>query len=576
MTTERDRLDDKNKQKYEIVSSTDKALQQTKQYQEQQQKAALQYHNNQNVHQQQQYLLHLHQEQYPSHQRRSRLSSIASYLSAVPDEKAAARGIFHQIISTCAVLILSAACGMPIGYSAVILPQLTDVNATTAEIAINIEMGSWIASVHSLATPIGSFFSGSLADYLGRRTTLMLSTIPLCFGWCTLALTKSFSVIIIGRLLCGFSTGLLGGPAQVYIAETAEPNLRSILIGAPYVSYSMGILIVYSLGSALHWRNVAWCGNILPICAVIAIFCIPETPAWLVRNNKLARALKALTFLRGSDIVAQKEIEDMTERLNKERATTRTNENIFKLCTQRCAIKPLIIVIIFSLLQMLSGSFIVVFYAIDIISDFGADVDTKSAAIWTAAIRMLCSLIFCVVLLFVRRRRILAISSIGSGLSCLVLSVYMYAHVGQPKTRTDVLVAAACLFTYIAFNTAVMVLPGIMIGELFPARIRGRTAGGIFAAMNIGLFGLTKIFPMVQSHIKMRGVFMVFAISSFVATIFMWFFQPETKGRTLDQIEDYFNESNWIWFKRDKRYKQVALSEKAECAKNAALRVEVK
>ncbi|XP_050324307.1 facilitated trehalose transporter Tret1-2 homolog [Bactrocera neohumeralis] len=579
MPNERERLEEHSKfvphtHKYEIVSSSDKAHQQTPNYQQQHQQALLQLqqHNHINLHHHNVHNHHL-QQHFPQARRRSRLSSIASYLSAVPDEKAAMRGVFHQILSTCAVLVLSAACGMPIGYSAVILPQLSDVNSTTAEIAIDVEMGSWIASVHSLATPVGSLISGSLADYLGRRSTLLISIVPLCMGWCTLALTQSFGVIILGRVLCGFSTGLLGGPAQVYIAETAEPNLRSILIGAPYVSYSLGILIVYSLGSALHWRKVAWCACILPLCAAVAIFLIPETPAWLLRNNKQAKAQKALTFLRGSEIIARKEINDMTERLSKERATTRTNENIFQLCTERCAMKPLFIVIVFSILQMMSGSFIVIFYAVDIIADFGADVDTKSAAIWTAVVRMLCALTFCVILLFVRRRRILAISSIGSGLSCLILSIYMFARLGLPKSNTDALVAAGCLFAYIAFNTAIMVLPGIMIGELFPARIRGRTAGGVFAAMNVSLFALTKIFPMVQSIIKMRGVFMVFALSSFMVTIFMGLFQPETKGRSLDQIEDYFNENNWLWFKRDKRYKEVALNEKAE---KAALRAEVK
>ncbi|XP_004520239.1 facilitated trehalose transporter Tret1-2 homolog [Ceratitis capitata] len=583
MTMERERLEEQSKfvphkHKYEIVPATDKAHQQTQHYQQLQHQQALlqiQQHNHlthQNVHNHNQ-LQHIQQQNFAQSRRRSRLSSIASYLSAVPDEKAAKRGVFHQILSTCAVLVLSAACGMPIGYSAVLLPQLSDVNSTTAEIAIDVEMGSWIASVHSLATPVGSLISGSLADFVGRRSTLLLSIIPLCLGWFTLALTQSFPVIIVGRLLCGFSTGLLGGPGQVYIAETAEPNLRSILIGAPYVSYSLGILIVYSLGSALHWRHVAWCACILPVCAALALFFIPETPAWLLRNNKHAKALKALTFLRGSEIIAHKEMNDMKERLNKERATTRTNENIFQLCTERCAMKPLLIVITFSLLQMLSGSFIVIFYAIDIIADFGADIDTKSAAIWTAAVRMLCSLVFCVILLFVRRRRILAISSIGSGLSCLVLSVYMYARMGMPKSGTDVLISAGCLFAYITFNTAIMVMPGIMIGELFPARIRGRTAGGVFAAMNVGLFGLTKIFPLVQSIIKMRGIFMVFAISSFMVTVFMGLFQPETKGRSLDQIEDYFNENNWLWFKRDKRYKQIALAEKTA---KAALKAEMR
>ncbi|XP_016973896.1 facilitated trehalose transporter Tret1-2 homolog [Drosophila rhopaloa] len=472
------------------------------------------------------------------------------------DDVANRRGIINQILATCAVLILSAACGMPIGFSAVLLPQLTD-NST--EIPIDKDSGAWIASVHSLATPFGSLLSGPLADYLGRRKTLIISVIPLCIGWSTLAIAKDLTFVIIARFLCGFATGILGGPGQVYIAETAEPNLRSLLICAPYVAYSSGILLVYSLGSTMYWRSVAWCANILPLLAMVSIFCIPETPAWLLRNGFDKRAMQALTFLRGSEINAQKELNDMKQRLAKERVTTRTNENIFQLCCQRAALKPLVIVIVFSLLQMFSGTFIVIFYAIDMISEFGAEFNPKKAAIGTAAVRVVCCMCFCVILIFVRRRNIMIVSGIGSGMFCLALSAFQYARHGQPKMFYDVLVGGGCLLGYIIFNTALMVMPGIMIGELFPARIRGRTAGGVFASMNVALFIFAKIFPALQAMLKMRGVFLVFGVSSLLLTVFMGMFQPETKGRSLEHIEDYFNGNNWLWFRRDRGYKTVNL-----------------
>lgn len=325
------------------------------------------------------------------------------------------------------------------------------------------------------------------------------------------------------------------------------------------MAYSCGILLVYSLGTTLYWRTVAWCANILPALAVVAIFCIPETPAWLLRNGHEKRALQALTFLRGSEIGAQKELNVMRQRLDKERATTKTNENIFSLCCQRVAVKPLFIVIVFSLLQMFSGTFIVIFYAIDIVSEFGEGFNTQNAAIWTAAVRVICCMIFCGILIFVRRRLIMILSGIGSGLFCLALSVFMYIRVGQPKMPYDLLIAGGCLLGYIVFNTALMVMPGIMIGELFPARIRGRTAGGVFASMNVALFIFAKFFPSLQSWLKMRGVFLVFGASSFLLTLFMCLFQPETKGRSLEHIEDYFNGNTWLWFKRDRGYKTVKL-----------------
>lgn len=101
---------------------------------------------------------------------------------------------------------------MPIGYSAVLLPQL--YNASDA-IKIDIEMGSWIASVHSLSTPVGSFVSGSIADRFGRKTTLILAIIPLLVGWTFLAMSQTYTHLLIGRVIAGSAVGLIGAPSQV-------------------------------------------------------------------------------------------------------------------------------------------------------------------------------------------------------------------------------------------------------------------------------------------------------------------------------------------------------------------------
>lgn len=353
--------------------------------------------------------------------------------------------------------------------------------------------------------------------------------------------------------------------SQVYIAETAEANLRGILIGAPFVSYSLGILIVYALGSSLHWRTVAWCGNILPSLAALALFLVPETPVWLVRHQNYQRAFEALQFLRGNDILAKRELNEMRHRFEREAITAADQnletENIIRLCCRPEAFKPLVIVIVFSLLQMLSGTYIVVFYAVDIIGEFGADIDLRTAAIWTALVRMICTIVFCIIILLIRRRTILLVAGFGSALSCLVLSGYLHFTQDELKRSSmDVMVASVCLLIYIVFNTANMVMPGVMTGELFPARIRGRTAGIVFAVTNIALFLMAKVFPLVSLSIRMKGVFLVFASASLVMALFVFMFQPETKGRTLDEIEDYFRGGHWFWFKGNQRKSNRTIS----------------
>ncbi|XP_055619269.1 facilitated trehalose transporter Tret1 isoform X2 [Toxorhynchites rutilus septentrionalis] len=459
------------------------------------------------------------------------------------------RGVFHQILVTCAVLLLAAACGMPIGYSAVLLPQLYNVSEP---LYIDVEMGSWIASVHSLATPIGSFASGPIMDRWGRKPALLLAIVPLLSGWIFLATASSHFLILVGRVVAGISVGLIAAPAQVLLAEIAEPRLRGLLIGAPFVSYSMGILLVYAMGSYLHWREVAWGGIILPILSFVALAFAPETPVYLARNNKLEQAARALTWLRGSPIQAKRELLQLIERFESE-TQEGSNGGIWKTLTEVSLIKPLIIINGFHILQILSGTYLVVFYAVDIISDMGGtDINTMQAAVLTAAVRLAFTFLYCFLLLVMPRRMMVIGSGIGSGISCLAISIFMYVRLDAIKTPIDTYVAAAFILLYIGTNTGFMTMPGIMIGELLPAKIRGRIAGYLFTVFNLVLFGVAKGFPYAKQAFRTQGLFLIFGTASFGASLLMYLMLPETKGRTLHDIEDYFQQRNWFWIMRSK------------------------
>lgn len=95
-----------------------------------------------------------------------------------------------------------------------------------------------------------------------------------------------------------------------------------------------------------------------------------------------------------------------------------------------------------------------------------------------------------------------------------------------------------------------MVMPGVMVGELLPAQIRGRVAELLFTAFNLFFFIVAKIFPYVSQRLKSHGVFLLFGMASFGASFIMYLFLPERKGKTLGEIEDYFRERNWFWIAR--------------------------
>ncbi|XP_043268762.1 facilitated trehalose transporter Tret1-2 homolog [Venturia canescens] len=471
------------------------------------------------------------------------------------------KGVFAQCMVAGAVLTLTAGGGMPIGYSAVLLPQLAEKNGT---LRINREMGSWIASVHSLASPIGALLSGPLLDAIGRRGCLILASVPLSLGWIVIGFAKNISWILVGRVVSGFAVGLTAVPAQVLVGEMADPGLRGFLVGGSFAAYSCGILLVYALGATLSWETVAFCGTILPGFALVALCLVSESPAWLVRQKKIHSARKALLWLRGGDtkqvnteisILEVRAKEDLA-RLSMSTSFRQTLSSAFDKVVQPGVLKPLVIINIFNLLQILSGTYVIVFYGVDLVRDIGGgDIDNYVAAVLTALVRFLFCIVSCVLLLRMGRRTLGILSATGTALASLVLAGYTLARKDN-ESYIDSYVIGVCILMYVSANTiGLLTLPGLIMGELLPQRARGIGGGCTFFVFNLSLFGVTKVFPMINELVGMTGIFTIFGASALLEAVFIYVALPETKDRTLQEIEDYFQEGNVLWVMRTREPK---------------------
>lgn len=262
------------------------------------------------------------------------------------------------------------------------------------------------------------------------------------------------------------------------------------------------------------------------------------------------RAEKVLNWLRCNKRSAKTELQELIRRYENETVTTDPNENIFQACVKPSVLKPMILINIFNIMMILSGTYLIIFYATKIISEFGTEVDSTTAAVYTAVARLLFTISACFLIYYLNRRTISILSGVGSGVSTTILAIYTYIRLDQPKSSMDTIVPAICILCYIATNINFMVLPGVMVGELLPAQTRGRVAGYIFTVYNVFFFITTKLFPYLSLWLKLHGVFMMFGIASFGALLVTFLMLPETKGKTLGEIEDYFQEKNWFWFGR--------------------------
>ncbi|XP_017878764.1 facilitated trehalose transporter Tret1-2 homolog isoform X2 [Ceratina calcarata] len=454
------------------------------------------------------------------------------------------KGVFAQCLVSGSVLLLAAGGGMPIGYSAILLPQLAKENGT---MHVDSDLGSWIASVHSLATPIGSLTSGPLLDAIGRRGSLQFSGVPLFLGWFFMGFARNIPCLLVGRIILGFGVGLMAVPSQVLLGEMSDPRLRGTMTAGVLAFYCFGILLVYGLGASFNWDIVAFCSAALPLAALISLILIPESPAWLIKKKRSEKARKALLWLRGGN---EKQVESemliMEAREKADQARTAINLSFCERITSAITtlgdpsvFKPLMIINIFNVFQLMSGTYIVVFYAVDIVHDTcGDSINTYLAAVITAAIRLLFSSVSSVLLLKMGRRSVGLLSALGTSITSLTLAVYMMIN---DESSMDIYVVGMFLLLYVAISTmGLMMLPGLMMAELLPLRARGIGGGSNFFLFNFFIFVSTKLFPTVKDAIGIIGVFSIFGTSAFLEAIFIYLVLPETKNCTLQEIEDYF------------------------------------
>ena len=271
------------------------------------------------------------------------------------------------------------------------------------------------------------------------------------------------------------------------------------------------------------------------------------------------RQSTALAWLRDSDEIAKNELKQTIERIESEKNNrSHKSQSLLSIIKQPSVLKPLILINAFNVLQILSGTYLIVFYAVDIITeicnfDDTVKISTMQSAVITALIRLLLTIVYCYLLLKCHRRKLYLTSCFFSGVFALMLSAFLYAKGQSTKSFTDLIIIGLLMLLYISFNSPLMLVPGIMVGELLPLRVR-HWAGIIFTAFNLMLFGITKQFPFLHFQLRSRGLFFMFGCSSLWATVLFYWLLPETKSRTLNDIEDYYGHPNWIWQRRAKKF----------------------
>lgn len=446
--------------------------------------------------------------------------------------------------------------GANLGFSAVALPQMRHPNAT---MSIDAEEASWIAGVSALATPVGCLLSGWLLDRLGRRAALLWQNAPALLGWLLLAVpaetvglpgkAHGLGAVYFGRILTGLATGMGSVPGTVYVAEVGLKQLRGMLVTWTSIAISLGIVMVYVIGALLpSWRLVAVVCAVFPLLSAVLVYAVVvESPVWLLGRGRVAEARTALARTR---LARPADVDDELASMLRSRpkpSTDRARSSGLRgvlddLRRPECW-KPLLIMNAFFLFQQLSGVFVVIFYAVDMVVEAGVVVDPYLVAVLIGVARLLVTLVTSFLSNRVGRRPLAIVSGAGMAVCMTGLATHLLL---QSRGHHDGLLpgpwlpAAALVAFILASTLGFLTLPWAMIGEVFPARFRGAAGGFTTCSAYLYSFAVVKAHPGAMQALGRHGVFFLYGAMALLGTLFVALALPETQGRSLQDIEDYF------------------------------------
>ncbi|KDR17947.1 facilitated trehalose transporter Tret1-like isoform X2 [Zootermopsis nevadensis] len=465
------------------------------------------------------------------------------------------RPIFAQAITATLVYLTAICNGLSSGYSAILLPQL---RANNSGFELDEDIESWIVSIYIGATPVGCLLSGIMMDVWGRRPTVQIAVSFVCVGWILIATSSTYPLMLVGRALGGFGKGATTPAITFHLEEMADPRLRGTLSACILLMYSIGIMLISLIGTNMSWKIAAGLAAVIGFGDLVGYSLLHESPVWLVRNNHINKANQVFSWLWGSGHPAEverdlqkllKRIKDENTELAKQINTNVAPYQKWKQYFKPQIYKPFIIVHVFNIIQIICGTNLFIFYAVDIISGLNSDgsVDINLTTILTSIVRVVFMVVSCIILVWIGRRTVCISSGLGSGIAAILIGTVVRMQ------NVQAWIIVSLVLIYVAFNTyGYFVLPPSMIGEILPSKIRCVAGAYIFTMNDIGMFCASKAFPSILNATGIYGLFWIFGVSSLACSLFLYLMLPETKGRSLVQIEEYFLKPNVLWLTSNK------------------------
>ena len=431
------------------------------------------------------------------------------------------------------VTVVAALGGLLFGYDTAVINGA--IGFLKTHFALDEDWAGWAGSCALVGCIVGACFAGALSDWIGRKRVLLLSAVLFAVSAIGSAVPRNLTEFVIARIIGGFGVGAASMLSPLYIAEISPARIRGRLVSINQFTIVLGMFVVYfvnawvaragdAIGGEIWNETYGWrwmfASETLPaLVFFVLLFFVPESPRWLVKRERPSEALNTLERVAGKTQAAA-ELAEISETVAQEE---RLVLQLFKPGLR----VAMTIGIVLAILQQVTGINTVLYYGSEIFKKTGLE-STRAIdmTVLVGAINLTFTIVAIWVVDKIGRKPLLLVASAGMGVSLFLL--------GSVSDWKWILLF---MMTYVAFFAVAMgPVVWVVLSEIFPTRVRGTAMSVATVCLWVSCYLVSQFFLRMLEELGGRAFF-VYAVMCIVSFFFVWFFIPETKGKTLEEIE---------------------------------------
>ncbi|KAF3336953.1 sugar transporter ERD6-like 5 [Carex littledalei] len=442
------------------------------------------------------------------------------------------------VTSTAVAVAGSFVFGISVGYSS---PAQTGI---MLDLGLSLAEYSLFASILTIGAMLGAIVSGSITEKVGRRYAMSIADAFCIAGWLSIVLSKNHWYLYAGRFLVGCGIGLFSYVVPVYISEITPKNLRGSFATVNQLMICCGASLAYLLGTILSWRALAILGKVSIVnlqysgvapCLfqLLGLLLIPESPRWLSKVGHYQEFEVALQKLRGNSVDIFEEAEEIKEFTKK---LMHQKEASLVDLFQKEYIHAVTVGVGLMVLQQFGGVNAICFYASEIFVSAGFS-SGNSGMIAMVIVEVPMTTLGMLLMDKAGRRPLLLVSAAGTCLGCFLVGLSFLSQDYQWAKDLNIILALTGILVYTgSFSLGMGGIPWVIMSEIFPINMKGSAGSLVTLVSWLGswIVSYTFNFLMFWSSV---GTFFLFASICGFTVLFVARLVPETKGRTLEDIQ---------------------------------------